>query len=111
MNNPKSQKYIDTKKTFTDAIKPVVLNNVNGAIGVNVHTFIQGSVIAKYDIIMNTSVVVSASDVQKSLASAVSTGNFTGLTVNKTYAVTVKGLLIFIHYLITIITIVTFRRS
>ena len=86
MNNPQSAEFINLAKSVEDGLLQPLKGSLQGVKDVNVYAFKEGSVVALYNIIMDVNAPkVNVSDMQSAVNNAITTGNFTGLPVDKTY--------------------------
>ena len=73
------------------SLLPALKKTLPSVEAIDVYGFEEGSVIAKYNIILNAKASVNASDLQSAVETAITSGNMTGLNVNTSYIPTVKG--------------------
>lgn len=91
LKNKNSQTFRTTKRKVEDQLKPKILSNVPGSTDVQVYGFEKGSVIAKFNIIMDAASTTNTSQAQAGVDKTIQNGTFTGYTVNTTYTSTVEG--------------------
>ena len=86
LNNPQSAGFKNLAESVEDGLLQPLKESVQGVKGVDVYRFKEGSVIALYNVIMDRDApTVNVSDMQSAVNNAITTGNFTGLPVDKTY--------------------------
>ena len=88
LNDKNSVKYKSLKSTVESGLTTSLKNSQPAVDKVDVTGFREGSVIADYDIIITDAEAaqnISASDMKSAVDTAITTGNFIGITVNTTY--------------------------
>ena len=90
--DPSSSKFAQIASQVEGELGPVILAGVQDAVGIKVYGFLNGSVVAMFNVIMNsTAAKPDTESLATMIKSAITNGNFTTISVDTTYNFTVTG--------------------
>ena len=86
LNNPNSTQFKSLANDVENAILPPLKKALPGVVDVDVYGFRPGSVIAEYYIVMDPDApAVNTSRLQSAVTNVISSGNITGLNIDRSF--------------------------